>query len=164
MAINVSNFTKICIFGTCTSHLVPGHHIVSADIQLKMLVVLSKHLEILKNVQKKQICDFSPYGSIYLALGHITWQSCRNLRNDKVGMCNMPSIYDRISLPDKAGKRHINAGKPRILVACRYNLANTFSLDASWILSHRGSTMPLDNSVKTWMIGSMNPDYLHCTL
>ena len=48
MAINVSNFTKICIFGTCTSHLVPGHHIVSADIQLKMLVVLAKHLSILK--------------------------------------------------------------------------------------------------------------------
>ena len=36
----------------------------------------------------------------------------------------MPSIYDRIRLPDKAGKRHINAGEPGILVAGRDNLAN----------------------------------------
>ena len=43
----------------------------------------------------------------------------------------MPSIYDRIRLPDKAGKRHINAEEPGIVVACRNKLANSFSLDAS---------------------------------
>ena len=43
----------------------------------------------------------------------------------------MPSIYDRIRLPDKAGKRHINARETGILVACRDKLANSISLDAS---------------------------------
>ena len=69
MAINVSNFTKICIFGTCTSHLVHGYHIVSADIQLIMLVVVAKHLKILKMSKnryltfhhKVQLADPGPY-------------------------------------------------------------------------------------------------------
>ena len=46
------------------------------------------------------------------------------------GYCNMPSIYDRIRLPDKAGKKAHQRRRTGVLVACRDKLASSFELDA----------------------------------
>ena len=64
MTIYVSNFTKICILGTCISHLVPGYHTVIVDIHLKIYGGTCYTPIDIKKCFKKPISDFSLEGPI----------------------------------------------------------------------------------------------------